>query len=122
MRILLDNCLPFNCKPAFRDHDARHDLDPGWDTLSNGRLLEAAAREGFQVLVTVDKNMRFQQNLDALGLSILVLDLLRTRRHDILAIAPYFNAALDAAASHRLVILRHDGVIESLSARRGPRP
>jgi hypothetical protein len=47
--------------------------DRGWDTLSNGDLLVAAERAGFDVVVTADKNMRYQQNLAGRRIALVVL-------------------------------------------------
>jgi len=47
--------------------------DRGWDTLSNGDLLAAAESAGFEVLLTADKNMRYQQNLEGRRIALLVL-------------------------------------------------
>lgn len=45
----------------------------GWDQLSNGELISEAENEGFNLLITTDQNLRYQQNLDSRRLSILVL-------------------------------------------------
>ena len=47
--------------------------DQGWDELSNGELLTAAEAAGFEVLVTTDKNIRYQQNLTGRKIAIVVL-------------------------------------------------
>jgi hypothetical protein len=59
------------------EHIQRHDCDTadslGWAELVNGTLIRAAQDAGFDVLVTADKNMAFQQNLKARKLAIVVL-------------------------------------------------
>ena len=45
----------------------------GWSDLDNGDLLDEAEREGYQVLITTDQNMRYQQNLSGRRLAIIVL-------------------------------------------------
>lgn len=45
----------------------------GWDPLSNGDLLTAAEKAGFDVLLTADKNMRYQQNLEGRSIALVVL-------------------------------------------------
>ena len=47
----------------------------GWDTLKNGELLAAAEADGFDVLLTTDKNMRYQQNLAGRKIAVVVLGL-----------------------------------------------
>ena len=45
----------------------------GWEELANGELIEAAEQAGFELLVTTDKNIRYQQNLAARKLALIVL-------------------------------------------------
>ena len=47
--------------------------DRGWDRLTNGDLLTAAEKAGFEVLITADNNMRYQQNLAGRGIALVVL-------------------------------------------------
>ena len=80
MKLLLDSggCVDIHAKPLFGTHEVVHVLGRGWDGLVNGKLIVTAAGGGFHVLVTVDKNLRYQQNLEKLPLWVLVLDVLRT--------------------------------------------
>jgi predicted nucleic acid-binding protein len=54
-------------------HDVVHARALGWKELENGRLLQAAELEGFEVLVTVDKNLRYQQSLSGRSISVITL-------------------------------------------------
>jgi hypothetical protein len=54
-------------------HAVTEARDRGWDRISNGDLLDAAESAGFDILVTTDKNMRYQQNLTGRRISIVVL-------------------------------------------------
>jgi len=56
-----------------RGHTVIKAKDRGWDTLSNGELLAAAERADFDVLVTADKNMRYQQKLEGRRIALVVL-------------------------------------------------
>ena len=73
MRILLDNCLRRDAIGLFAGHEVLHAVDVGWADLKNGDLLRRASEE-FDLLVTVDKNMRFQSSLKGLQLSVAVLN------------------------------------------------
>jgi hypothetical protein len=73
MLILFDHVTPAGIAPFLRGHVVTKAKDRGWDTLSNGELLEAAERAGFDVIVTADKNMRYQQNLKGRRISLVVL-------------------------------------------------
>jgi hypothetical protein len=55
-------------------HDVHHAREMGWERLTNRKLLTAAEREGFQVLVTVDKNVRFEPNFAKRLISLVTLN------------------------------------------------
>lgn len=73
MRILFDHGTPAPLAAFFTDHSIHRAKDLGWDTLSNGALLKAAEEAGFHVLLTTDKNIRFQQNLSKFPIAVVVL-------------------------------------------------
>ncbi len=98
-------------------HEVAHARDQGWKDLVNGRLIAAAAAAGFAVLVTVDKNIRFQQNLVTLPLSVFEVDVLLNRFRDIAPMAGHFPAALEQTRRFAFVSLKPDGTIECLAER-----
>jgi predicted nuclease of predicted toxin-antitoxin system len=63
VRILLDEQLPRQLARQFTDHDVRTVQRQGWAGLGNGELLRRAAAAGFEIFVTADQNLQFQQNL-----------------------------------------------------------
>jgi len=72
VRILLDESLPRPLGKLLTDHIVSTVRDEGWASLSNGALLRQAATR-FDVLVTADQNIEFQQNLATLPLAIVVM-------------------------------------------------
>ena len=64
---------------ALHPHAVKESKAQGWDTLTNGELLKVAEEAGFDVLLTTDKNLRFQQNLQGRNLAIVVLNNSRWR-------------------------------------------
>jgi hypothetical protein len=62
-RVLLDHCVPRRVRQALVACEVATAYQRGWSELKNGALLEAAERDGFDVLVTADKNLRYQQHL-----------------------------------------------------------
>lgn len=62
-RVLLDHCVPRGIQRALVGCDVATAYQRGWSGLKNGALLQAAEGDGFDVLVTADKNLRYQQNL-----------------------------------------------------------
>jgi hypothetical protein len=75
MRVLLDQATPVPVRPYLKGHDVCTAAQQGWDTLKNGALLTAAEADGFDVLLTTDKNMRYQQNLAGRKIAVVVLGL-----------------------------------------------
>jgi predicted nuclease of predicted toxin-antitoxin system len=73
MRILFDHSTPAPLGRHLAGHSITEARDRGWDTLNNGDLLAEAERAGFEVLVTADKNMRYQQNLASRRIALVVL-------------------------------------------------
>ncbi len=63
MRVLFDQGTPTAIADYLSEHTVRTTKQQGWETLSNGDLLTAAEGAGFEVLVTTDNNIAFQQNL-----------------------------------------------------------
>lgn len=73
MRIILDQNLTEYLRDLLPGHDVKHASEMGWSRLSNGDLLDAAAKAGFDALLTGDKNLLYQQNLSGRRIAIVVL-------------------------------------------------
>jgi predicted nuclease of predicted toxin-antitoxin system len=72
MRILLDESLPIELRSEIAEHEVRYVREMGWSGLKNGELLSHAAAL-FDVLVTADQNLEYQQNLNTLPIAVAVL-------------------------------------------------
>ena len=95
MRVLFDNGTPRGLASALSGHLVEESRSRGWDILRNGELLEAAEIAGFQVFVTTDRSLRYQQNLTGRTIAIVVLGNGRWRL--IRANLPRIAAAVSAA-------------------------
>ena len=73
MRILFDQGVPRGLTASLRDHEVTEARKLKWEKISNGALLSLAEDAGFDLLVTTDKNVRYQQNLIGRKISIVVL-------------------------------------------------
>ena len=73
MRILFDQGTPAPLRDSLPQHEVSTAFERSWSTLKNGELLDAAEREGFNVLVTTDSNLKFQQNLAGRRIAIVAL-------------------------------------------------
>jgi hypothetical protein len=73
MRVLFDHSVPAPLIRFLSAHSVTKAKDRGWDKLGNGDLLNAAEEAGFDVLLTADKNIRYQQNLEGRRIALVVL-------------------------------------------------
>lgn len=73
MRILFDQGTPRGLTASLRHHEVTEARKLKWERISNGELLKVAEAAGFDLLVTTDKNVRYQQNLAGRIISIVVL-------------------------------------------------
>ena len=73
MRILFDQGAPVPIAAWLREHTVRTTLEEKWDTLVNGELLRVSEQAGFDVLLTTDNNIAYQQNLTGRKIAIVVL-------------------------------------------------
>ena len=73
MRILFDHGTPAPLQTFLTGHTVREAKAQGWDRFKNGDLLTAAEAAGFDMVVTTDKNIRYQQNLAGRTIAIIVL-------------------------------------------------
>lgn len=84
MHLLFDQGTPVPLRHALATHEVATAFERRGHTLQNGELLAAAEEAGFDVLITTDRNLRYQQNLADRRLAIVVLpttDWRRIRRH-----------------------------------------
>jgi hypothetical protein len=73
MLILFDNGTPAPLRHALKGHVVVEAIERGWDRLLNGELIAAAEAAGFEILLTTDKNMRYQQNLTGRKIAFVVV-------------------------------------------------
>jgi hypothetical protein len=73
MKVLFDQGTPVPLRRAFAGHTVVTVYEQGWSTLVNGQLLATAEAQGFEVFVTTDQNLKYQQQLVGRKLAILVL-------------------------------------------------
>ena len=73
MLVLFDHGTPKGLARALAGHTVHTAQSKGWDTLSNGALLNAAEEAGFELLLTTDRRIRYQQNLRVRRIALVVL-------------------------------------------------
>ena len=103
MRILLDECVPRPLRRHLVGHDVQTVPDMGWSGKKNGELLKLMAQQGFEVFLTVDQNLRFQQNLSGAGVGIIVLVAATNRLADLLPLIPRVLSAMSSIQPGQLI-------------------
>lgn len=73
MRILFDQGTPVPLRLSLAEHEVVTAFEMAWSVLTNGELLDAAERHGFEILVTTDSNLKYQQDLRKRQIGIVVL-------------------------------------------------
>ena len=74
MRILFDQGTPVPLRRYLTEHSVTTAYEEGWSNLSNGDLLKSAEDKGYQIFVTTDRNLRYQQNLSDRQIAIVALN------------------------------------------------
>jgi predicted nuclease of predicted toxin-antitoxin system len=98
MKILLDECLPRKLLNALPDHDCQTVPQAGLSGQKNGRLLSLAENAGFNLFVTIDKGLQYQQNLTGRRIAILII---RAKSNRLVDLLPQVEACRSIMSSIR---------------------
>ncbi len=96
MKVFVDECVDWRFARDIAGHDVKTARQMGWTTIKNGELLALAAN-AFDVFVTVDRNLSFQQNLPAFAIAVVVLRARSNRLVDLKNLVPDLLAVIPAA-------------------------
>ncbi len=95
MKVLLDECLPRRLAAVLTGHEVKTVPQAGWASIKNGELLKLAEND-FDVFLTADRNLSFQQNLAQRKIAVVVLRASSNRFQDLLPLVPKVLIALMA--------------------------
>jgi len=96
VKVFLDECVDWRLARDIVGHEVKTAHQMGWSTIKNGELL-ALASESFDVFVTVDRNLSFQQHLIAFKIAVIVLAAKTNRLADLRPLVPALLAAIPSA-------------------------
>ena len=96
MKVLLDECIPRRLKDALPDHECHTVPEAGFAGQKNGLLLSLAEAAGFDLFITMDKGLQYQQDLSGRRIAILVL---RARSNRLLDLLPRLDACRSIMSS-----------------------
>ena len=105
MRILFDECVPKRLRNHLSGHEVKTVPEAGWAGIKNGELLKKAAGN-FDVLITVDRNLAFQQNPSSLTIPVILVHGKTNKRQDL---EPRMPALLKLLNSKLSKTLHHVG-------------
>jgi predicted nuclease of predicted toxin-antitoxin system len=115
VRVLLDECVPKRLGRFLSDHDVLTTPQAGWDGITNGELLRLAA-EDFDVFVTVDRNLAFQQNPSNLPLPVIVI---HSRSNKLSDMQPHVPALRQTLSSVLTSQVYHIGALRLVDSSSG---
>jgi hypothetical protein len=104
MRVFLDECVDWRLSRELTGHDVRTARQMGWTSIRNGELL-ALASQAFDVFVTVDRNLAFQQNVETLATAVIVLRAPTNRLADLKPLVPKLLVSIASAKPGRVTIV-----------------
>ncbi len=93
-KVLLDECLPAQLKRELAEHQVRTVRNQGWSGIKNGQLL-ALMKFRFDVFITVDSNLEYQQNTNDLPVGIIVLEVFQNSIKYVRPLVPEILVALN---------------------------
>jgi len=104
-KVLLDECVDRGLAKKITGYDVLTVPDAGWASIKNGELLGRAQAE-FDVFITTDRNLMFQQNLPKYDLAIIVLAAKTNRLQDLLPLVPKILDAIPSAKPGAPLVLQ----------------
>lgn len=96
MRVLLDECVPRRLRQELPGHDVRTVPEMGWASQENGALLALASGK-FEVFITTDQRLSYQQTVSKLGIAVIVLVARRNKLELLRPLVPELRRALPQA-------------------------
>jgi hypothetical protein len=87
MKVLLDECVPRKLRRELQEHEVHTVTERGWSGIKNGKLLTLAEVE-FDVFLTVDQNLKYQQNLEAFNIGVITTGGEEQSPEDVVAFDP----------------------------------
>ena len=104
MKILLDECVPRRLKRELAGHEVFTVPEAGWASITNGRLLRLA-EEQFDAFVTVDRGIRYQQNLSAFNIAVIVIIVKHNKFEFLEPLVPALMEAFEATQAGEIAYI-----------------
>ena len=105
MKILLDECVTKRMKPYLSDYEVYTVTEMRWNGLKNGKLMALCIDNNFDLLLTIDKNLLFQQKIDKFKLTVVVLDSLTSKIEELILFIPSFNKQANTFEKYKAYLI-----------------
>ena len=105
MKILLDECVTKHIKHYLSDYEIYTVREMEWSGIKNGKLMQLCVEHSFDILLTIDKNLQYQQNLDRYPVVIVVLNSFTSKVDDLVVLLPSFRVQLQDFQKHRAYVI-----------------
>ncbi len=104
MKLLLDECVDQRLRADLHEHEVKTVADMGWSNFKDGELLHAAQHQ-FDTLITVDRNLPYQQHLPKFNIAVVILRARTNRLTDLRPLVPLLLAALPTAPAGEATVI-----------------
>ncbi len=105
MKILLDECVTKKLKGHLPHHEVFTVVEKGWSGLVNGKLMSKCVESGVDMLLTIDKNILFQQSISKYNLTVVVFDAADSKIDSLVKFIPSFDRSVDEFEKGKLYVL-----------------
>jgi hypothetical protein len=105
MKILLDECVTKRLKPHLEEFEVFTVSEMKWNGIKNGQLMSLCVDNNFDLLLTIDKNLMFQQNLDRYQLTIAVLNSQTSKIEELVLFIPSFKSQANKLEKQKAYII-----------------
>ena len=105
MKVLLDECVTKKLKSHLKDFEVYTVVEMGWSGVKNGKLLSLSTSHHFDVILTIDKNMMFQQNLENFPITIIVFNSKTSKLDELIHFIPSFSKQIHEFEKNKAYII-----------------
>ena len=105
MKILLDECVTKRLKPYLDKFEVFTVSEMNWNGIKNGKLMALCFENNFDLLLTIDKNLMFQQNLDKYEVTIVVFNSFTSKLEELVLFMPSFKSQIDTFEKRKAYIV-----------------
>lgn len=105
MKILLDECITKRLKRHLEEYEVYTVRELNLGGIKNGKLMAYCSENGFDILLTIDKNLMFQQNIERYPVTIAVLNCFSSKIEEIVQFIPSFKAQVTGLSKYKAYII-----------------